>query len=613
MKAEQYVKDMMTRHKNRLVYDATTGDVRDDRKFMCYSMDTKIPLLDGRTLTLDEITSEYEAGKKNWAYSCDPETGKFIPGPISWAGITKRNSQVVKVTFDNGKSIICTPDHKFPVWNKGLIEAKDLVGESIIPGYRRMKSLYKDGPEYEQIFKNDTKTWEYTHREVAKWKDSIGLREEMSHANLYIDEPKKTIHHKDYKRLNNNPDNLVMMNRYDHIKYHADCARYSFTKTNTSEDFTPEWRAKLSEKAKLRTPICKSWKLYDPSGEEQLIENLSAFCRNYGLNRSNIKGKFGSHGWKAEQLRNHKAISVEWLNDHIDVGCLTIDLEETYHSNHTYLLDAGVYTKNTMLEDYWLPRREGGRGTEISTLPSGQNLGELSDVRYFEKKLFKSLNVPMSRLDSESAGFGLGRSAEITQDELKFQKFIARLRLRFSQLFLDTLEKQLILKGILTLEDWSEYKNKILFNFNTDNYFAELKDAEILRERIATLQQVQPYIGMFYSQEWVKKNVLQQSDDDIKAMVKQIAGEEPMPGSILDDEMQQQQAMAAQPDDQLPPGQGQPDAPAGDQPSNGGGPKKTQIVQGPNGPYTRKFPEVRKKKQETHMEKPSERLPANFR
>ena len=263
----------------------------------------------------------------------------------------------------------------------------------------------------------------------------------------------------------------------------------------------------------------------------------------------------------------------------------------------------------TMMEDYWLPRREGGRGTEISTLPSGQNLGELSDVRYFEKKLYKSLNVPMSRLDSESAGFGLGRSAEITQDELKFQKFIARLRLRFSQLFLDTLEKQLILKGILTLEDWSEYKNKILFNFNTDNYFAELKDAEILRERIATLQQVQPYIGMFYSQEWVKKNILQQSDDDITAMVKQMSGEEPMPGSILGDEMGQQQAMA----DQAPPGQGQPDAPPDDQPSNGGGPKKTQIVQGPSGPYTRRFPEVRKKKQDTNMEPPVERLPANFK
>lgn len=623
MKAEQYVKDMMTRHKNRLVYDATTGDVRDDRKFMCYSMDTKIPLLDGRTLTLDEITSEYEAGKQNWAYSCDPETGKFIPGPISWAGITKRNSQVVKVTFDNGKSIVCTPDHKFPVWNKGLIEAKDLVGESVIPGYRRMKSLYSGGPEYEQIFKNDTKTWEYTHREVAKWKDSVGLHEEMLHSDLYANEPKKTIHHRNYKRLNNNPDNLVMMNRYDHIKYHADCARYSFTKLNTTEDFTPEWRAKLSQAAKLRVPKCKTWKINTPDGKELIVENLSSFCREQNLNRSNIKGVHGSKQYHAEELRNHKVISVEWLSDQIDVGCLTIDLEETYHSNHTYLLDAGVYTKNTMLEDYWLPRREGGRGTEISTLPSGQNLGELSDVKYFEKKLYKSLNVPMSRLDSESAGFNIGRAAEISQDELKFQKTIARLRLRFSQLFLSALEKQLILKGIITSDDWAQYRNKILFNFNTDNYFAELKDAEILRERVTTLQQLQPYIGMFYSQEWVKKNVLQQSDEDIAAMVKQMAGEDPMPGSLLGDEMQQQQAMADQQaagGDQPPPGSDQPPAAGGgdkapaaaasDQAPSGGGPKKTQIVQGKNGPFTRKSPERRKKPANTHKQ---ETLPANFK
>jgi hypothetical protein len=268
----------------------------------------------------------------------------------------------------------------------------------------------------------------------------------------------------------------------------------------------------------------------------------------------------------------------------------------------------------TMLEDYWLPRREGGRGTEISTLPSGQNLGELSDVRYFEKKLYKALMVPMSRLDPESSGFNIGRAAEISQDELKFQKLIARLRLRFSQLFLNTLEKQLILKGIISSDDWSEYKNKILFNFNTDNYFAELKDAEILRERMSTLQQVQPYIGMFYSQEWVKKNILQQSDDDIEAMLKQISEEEPMPGSILADEMQQQSAAdqaATVGSDQAGPGQDQPADQ--DQSKGGGGPTKTQIVQGANGPYTRNMPSIRNKKPKTTVENEPERLPANFK
>ena len=587
MKAEQYVKDMMTRHKNRLVYDATTGEVRDDRKFMCYSMDTKIPLLDGRTLTLDEITTEYEAGKENWVYSCDPVTGKFVPGPVSWAGITKRNSQVVKVTFDNGKSITCTPDHKFPVWNKGLVEAKDLVGESIIPGYRRMKSLYAGGPEYEQIFKNDTKTWEYTHREVARWKDSVGLREEMVHSQFYIDEPKKTIHHRNYKRLNNDPNNLVMMNRYDHIKYHADCARYAFKTPNKSEDFTPEWRANLSKAAKLRKPLCKTWKINTPTGEQLIIENLSAFCRENNLNRSNIKGDHGSKKFYAEQLRNHKAVSVEWLDNQIDVGCLTIDLEETYHSNHTYLLDAGVYTKNTMLEDYWLPRREGGKGTEISTLPAGESLGELSDVKYFQKKLYKSLSVPMSRIDSESTGFTMGRAAEITQDELKFQKFIRRLRIRFSQLFMHALGKQLVLKGICTLDEWEDFKDKVHFNFNHDNYFSELKDSEILNGRITTLQAIQQFVGSYYSQAWIKKNVLMQSDEDIEQMADEIAKESPPIDPSTG------QPAGAPSDDTAPPTDTSDNAAEDEalpKKKTGGPPVTTQTVQGKTGPFLRNMP-----------------------
>jgi ribosomal protein L12E/L44/L45/RPP1/RPP2 len=271
----------------------------------------------------------------------------------------------------------------------------------------------------------------------------------------------------------------------------------------------------------------------------------------------------------------------------------------------------------TMLEDYWLPRREGGRGTEISTLPSGQNLGELSDVRYFEKKLYKALNVPMTRLDPETSGFNLGRSAEITQDELKFQKLINRLRLRFSQLFLHTLEKQLILKGILTSEDWAEYKNKIHFNFNTDSYFSELKDAEILRERLTTLEQITPYVGMFYSQEWVKKNILQQSDEDIEEMQKQIKSEEVMPGSLADTAAQEQQAqdMAMQ-QQGADAGGGAPPPAASAEPEttkSGRGPMITQIVQGKTGPYTRKFPEVRKKREKPREIKTVETLPPNFR
>lgn len=178
----------------------------------------------------------------------------------------------------------------------------------------------------------------------------------------------------------------------------------------------------------------------------------------------------------------------------------------------------------TMLEDYWLPRREGNRGTEITTLPGGQGLGELSDVEYFKKKLYESLNVPVTRLQSE-AGFNLGRASEISRDEVRFGKFVNRLRKRFSMLFYKALEKQLILKGIISAEDWPEIKNDIQFDYATDNYFSELKFSEIMINRMNTLNQMENYIGTYFSREYVKKNILMQSDDDIEEMNKQIAEE----------------------------------------------------------------------------------------
>ena len=178
----------------------------------------------------------------------------------------------------------------------------------------------------------------------------------------------------------------------------------------------------------------------------------------------------------------------------------------------------------SMLEDFWLPRREGAKGTEVSTLSGGQNLGEISDVEYFQKKLYQSLNVPMSRLDSEN-GFNMGRAAEITRDELKFTKFVARLRKRFTGVFNDILKTQLVLKGIITIEDWSRIKEHIQYTFLKDGYFAELKNAEILRERLSLAQEVSPYVGKYYSVEYVRKNILQQTDEDILEIDRQIAGE----------------------------------------------------------------------------------------
>lgn len=182
----------------------------------------------------------------------------------------------------------------------------------------------------------------------------------------------------------------------------------------------------------------------------------------------------------------------------------------------------------TMLEDYWLPRREGGRSTEIQTLPPGQNLGELADVQYFQNKLYKSLNVPLDRLD-DNAVFDIGRATQITRSEIKFAKFIDRMRLKFSSLFLRCLEKQLILKGIMSPEEWDALSPKIKFRFLRDNDFAELKDQEILMNRVNTLNAIQPFIGMYYSHSWVRKHILKQDEIDIAELNQEISEESMMP------------------------------------------------------------------------------------
>jgi len=221
---------------------------------------------------------------------------------------------------------------------------------------------------------------------------------------------------------------------------------------------------------------------------------------------------------------------------YIDVGNLPKQKAEQYlrevmaryRNKLVYNADTGEIRDDkkfmSMLEDFWLPRREGGRGTEISTLPGGQNLGELEDVKYFQKKLYRSLNVPESRLESDSA-FNVGRSAEITRDEVKFQKFVVRLRKRFSDLFSDLLRTQVVLKGIFTLEEWDEMKEHIQYDFIADNYFSELKEQEIQNARMALLQQMDPFVGRYFSLEYLRKQVLKQPEALFQEMDKQMEAE----------------------------------------------------------------------------------------
>ena len=221
---------------------------------------------------------------------------------------------------------------------------------------------------------------------------------------------------------------------------------------------------------------------------------------------------------------------------YIDVGNLPkVKAEQYLRDVMSRYRNKLVYDANTgeikddkkflsMLEDFWLPRREGGRGTEISTLPGGQNLGELTDIEYFQKKLYRSLNVPESRIGADS-GFNLGRSSEILRDELMFSKFVGRLRKRFSRLFLDLLKTQLILKNIVTPEDWEKMAEHIQFDYLYDNHFAELKETELMNERLNLMVAIEPYIGTYYSRDYVKRKILRQTDEEIEEMAEEMEEE----------------------------------------------------------------------------------------
>ena len=232
---------------------------------------------------------------------------------------------------------------------------------------------------------------------------------------------------------------------------------------------------------------------------------------------------------------------------YIDVGNLpkaraeqyVNDIMNKFRNKMVYDATTGEVKDNrqhlSMMEDFWMPRREGGKGTEITTLQGGQTLGQIEDVQFFQKKLYQALNVPIARLDNATT-FNIGRSAEITREEIKFNKFINRLRVRFSTLFKEALRVQLIIKGIIRPEEWDDIAYDVRFDYKEDNNFAELKNAELINNRVATLQNIDPFVGKYYSVDWVRRNILMQTDEEIKAVEKQMDTEVERYGDPLADE-----------------------------------------------------------------------------
>ena len=306
----------------------------------------------------------------------------------------------------------------------------------------------------------------------------------------------------------------------------------------------------------------KDYYLYNPSGNNmdntamgvKLTKDSIAFCPSglIDMSKGNVLSYLNKAIKPVNQLRMiEDALVIYRISRaperrifYIDVGNLPKikaeqylkDVMNRYRNKLVYDATTGEIKDDrnhmSMLEDFWLPRREGGRGTEITTLPGGSNLGEVDDITYFQRKLYRSLNVPMSRMEAEQ-NFSIGRSTEITRDELKFTKFVQRLRKKFTVLFHDLLRTQLILTGVIAEEEWDAMKEHIAYDFLQDGHFAELRDAEILRERIDMLGTLEPYVGNFFSKRWVQKNVLRQSDEEIESMNKEIEDE----GGGEDDDM----------------------------------------------------------------------------
>lgn len=547
-KAEQYVNDMMNKFKNKLSYDAVTGDLVDSKRHLCLDMNTKVPLLDGRTLTISEISAEMQSvGTQLWAYSCDPITGKFAPGKITWAGVSRPNAQVMRITLDNGETITCTPDHKFPVWNKGFVKAEDLcAGESMIPHYTRQHPIAKGAEKnYEQIFENETGKWQYTHRAVSNWKDAVGAHNK-SHPNY------AEWHAKAGKAAGvvNSISGVSSENRTktSNLSGRGNAAKKKWFADPNSEvsikhrlRYATEYPAdafsiiqSLVKEGKTKQEVIDY--LNDSNIREEFMRiNSMKVMRNQKdytkFNTSDVSRIIAANGYSGfkhlrESLtfKNHKIAKIEWLNERMDTGCLTIDGNEEFHNFHTFALSAGIYTQNQMMEDFWLPRRDNGKSTEITTLPGGSGMSQLDDLDYFLNKLYHSLNVPVSRMKPET-GFSIGRSDTISRDEIKFGKFVEKLRTKFNSLFMDLLRVQLVSKGICTVADWDGLKDKIKIIYAEDNHFSELKENEILNTRLSSLSQIDAYVGKYVSKEWVQRHILKFTEEEISELNKQLKEE----------------------------------------------------------------------------------------
>jgi intein/homing endonuclease len=424
----------------------------------CFAMDTKVSLLDGRELSISEISDEMSENpdKELWTYSCEPLTGKIVPGLISWAGMTQKSAKVMKITLDNGESFICTPEHTFPSYHSEKKRADELkIGDSFISLYRRKKEIYQNKTDYEQLFDNADKEWKYTHRVVAEFNekslvDTLVFDESTLYAKFDV------VHHCNFDKFNNSPTNLRWMNSTSHIKYHkgVGAARHI-----TLEKHYPNWKTEngFTLKSVLRSLLTqfgyKSW--------------------------SNFRVKEIPH--------NHMVVAIDYLAEEISVGTLTIDRDELHHNYHNFALSCGILTQNS-------------------------NLGEIDDLKYFNNRLARGLRVPSSYLptgpDDSATPLNDGRVGTAMIQEFRFNQYCERLQ-NYICLKLDDEFKLFLRWRGLNIDSG-------LFNivFNPPQNFAAYRQSEMDTSRVATFASMEAY--PYISKRFALSRFLGLSEEEIK-------------------------------------------------------------------------------------------------
>jgi hypothetical protein len=446
--------------------------------------------------------TEYDLIRRYREMSLHPEVDSAIEDIVNEAIVSDSNDSPVQIELSN-------------------LNASDGIKQKIREEFKYILHLLDFDKKCHEIYRNwyvDGRL--YYHKVIDFKKPELGIQELRYIDSLkmrYVRQAKKS--EKDVNRLNRMGEELDPMRQsFPEIEeYFVYNSKPNYPLSNTSISATSSDNAKNDGAIKF----AKDSIVYCTSGLVDRNKNTTLSYLNKAIKSLNQLRMIEDSIVIYRMVRG-----TERRIFYIDVGNMPKVkaeqyLKETmmrYRNKLNYNVETGEVQNDrrfqSLMDDYWLPRREGGRGTEVTTLPGSNNLGELTDLNYFQRKLYKSLNVPSSRIDGES-GFNLGRSSEILRDEVKFSKFVGRLRKRFSKLFVDLLRTQLILKNIITPEDWENMSEHIQFDYLYDNHFAELKESELLTERLNMVSMAEPYVGRYFSQDYLRRKVLRQTDEEI--------------------------------------------------------------------------------------------------